>query len=289
MSKKTTGTDIGYRAYFAAFAVMIIIVLAAICILSGCLDSIIFRAEAPAWDDTDEGKDTEKENKDTDKALDKADAKDPAVDISPDTDENTPTPEDSESESDTAAESESTSESESKSEKETEDTDTSSDTEKEDETTEEDETTATPPKEETTAPDETEEPEIDESEIITEPDDNIGIEFSKNDIIVKSYDGNPTKIAVPQTIDTGEVTIIGGSAFAGIDTLEEVRISAGIIKIESQAMANCPNLVYVYIPSTVKSIASDAFDGSSNVVIHCAKGSFAETFAKNNSFNYTTY
>ncbi len=66
MSKRKAMTDLGYRAYFAAFAIMLVIVAAAICILSGCLDDIIFKVEIPAavssdTADTQASPETEKE------------------------------------------------------------------------------------------------------------------------------------------------------------------------------------------------------------------------------------
>ena len=50
-------------------------------------------------------------------------------------------------------------------------------------------------------------------------------------------------------------------------TVQAVLISDGCISIGSHAFANCPNLLYVRIPSSVISLAGDAFDGCPQVVI----------------------
>jgi len=54
--------------------------------------------------------------------------------------------------------------------------------------------------------------------------------------------------------------------FMGI-TAQAVIIPDGCTKIGSRAFADCPNLVYVYIPASVTSIAEDAFAGSGQVEI----------------------
>ena len=63
------------------------------------------------------------------------------------------------------------------------------------------------------------------------------------------------------------LTVIGEEAFMGISA-RAVKVPVGCTTIASRAFANCPNLVYIYIPSTVTSIADDAFEGSENIVIN---------------------
>ncbi len=53
----------------------------------------------------------------------------------------------------------------------------------------------------------------------------------------------------------------------------------GITSIGSYAFRNCRELTDVYLPAGVNSIADNAFEGCLNIVFHCPKGSYAETYA----------
>lgn len=272
MAKKTSGTDLGYRAYFAAFAVMLVIIIAAVCILSGCLDGIIFKAEHSAGE-------TETDLVDIPTGTDGIPVDtEPSIEPADSTEEITDTKE-TEAESDTDAPD---------TEKDTEKADTSSDTTKEEETTKKEDTTK---KEETTTPAETstaatQKDDLLESERITEQDNSILYSYKSKALTVTGYDGDPASISVAEKLDGIKVSAIGENAFSGKTNLREVRLSAGITSIASGAMSNCPGLMEVYIPTTVKNIASDAFDGSANVVIYCASGSYAEHFAIDNGIEY---
>ncbi len=48
-------------------------------------------------------------------------------------------------------------------------------------------------------------------------------------------------------------------------------IPEGCLSIGDRAFANCKNLVYIHLPSTLNSIAENAFDGSSHVCIDHGK------------------
>ena len=54
----------------------------------------------------------------------------------------------------------------------------------------------------------------------------------------------------------------------------------------SRAFTGCPNLLYIALPQTVESIAKDAFDPTGMLTIIGARGSCAETFAKENGFPF---
>jgi len=272
MAKKTSGTDIGYRAYFAAFAVMIISILAAVCILSGCLDGIIFKAEYPA------------SGTETDSLIITPGTTQTPVDTEPSTEPSDSTGEivetkEPEAESDTEAPD---------TEKDTEKADTSADTTKREEDT-------TAKKEDTTKKEETTTPAVStpdtkddilESERITEQDNSILYSYKSKALTVTGYDGDPSSISVAERLDGVKVTSIGKDAFAAKSNLTEVRLSAGITSIGSGAMSNCASLTAVYIPTTVKDIAADAFEGSGDVVIYCESGSYAEHFAIDNGIEY---
>ena len=67
------------------------------------------------------------------------------------------------------------------------------------------------------------------------------------------------------------LTQIGEEAFMGL-AAEGVIVPEGCTRIGPRAFANCPSLIYVRIPASVKdNIAEDAFDGSDQVRIDWAE------------------
>ena len=82
-----------------------------------------------------------------------------------------------------------------------------------------------------------------------------------------------------------ELVQIDEEAFAGA-SFTHVYLGERVSQIEPQAFAGCKDLKYIYIPSSVTSIAQDAFSGTPNVIIGCMKGSVAESFALNNGMSY---
>lgn len=75
------------------------------------------------------------------------------------------------------------------------------------------------------------------------------------------------------------LTLIEEEAFSGM-TVQVIDLRGTRIEtIESNAFRNCVDLVEIYIPDTVTSIASNAFYGCLNVTIHCEQGSTADSFA----------
>jgi hypothetical protein len=55
------------------------------------------------------------------------------------------------------------------------------------------------------------------------------------------------------------------------------------------AFFDCTNLKSINTPGSVKSFGYMEFDGcSKNLIINCTAGSYAESYAKNNSINYST-
>ena len=65
-----------------------------------------------------------------------------------------------------------------------------------------------------------------------------------------------------------------------------VYLGNGVTAIGARAFANCGKLAYIYIPESVSSISGDAFSGDSNLVIGCASGSVAHTFAMNKGIRF---
>ena len=98
---------------------------------------------------------------------------------------------------------------------------------------------------------------------------------------------NLNNVTIPDS-----VTSIGAGAFEYCDSLTSVIISEGITSIGDTAFYGCYSLTSVAIPKSVITIGRDAFDGcaedsSEEFTIYGYKGSYAETYAKENGFNFS--
>lgn len=90
---------------------------------------------------------------------------------------------------------------------------------------------------------------------------------------------------VVETIKMPEIAEIGTDTFCWCPQLQSITFAYGTEKIKGRAAVNCPNLRYVVIPSSVKSIAEDAFDWK-KVTLEVEPGSYAEIFAIENGIRY---
>ena len=79
------------------------------------------------------------------------------------------------------------------------------------------------------------------------------------------------------------LTAVGEEAFCGI-AAQEVVLREGVLSVGSRAFADCPYLLRAVLPSSLTSIAEDAFDR--NVLLLVPSDSWAETFAKDNDRMY---
>ena len=91
-----------------------------------------------------------------------------------------------------------------------------------------------------------------------------------------------TEIKLPSMLSD-----IGTSAFWQCGSLKSVTIPGNVTEISDRAFAYCTALDEVTIPESVKTISDSAFNGSTNVTIYGVAGSYAETFAKNNSIKFS--
>ena len=81
-------------------------------------------------------------------------------------------------------------------------------------------------------------------------------------VITGGYGEN---IVIPDIIDGRKVTKISQRAFYNNATLKTLTISEGVKEIGSNAFANCPNLEYVKIPSTLSKVRTAPFEGSNQI------------------------
>ena len=82
------------------------------------------------------------------------------------------------------------------------------------------------------------------------------------------------------------LTSIGYNAFSWCSSLKDITLPQGVTSIGSDAFRYCSSLTSITIPPSVTSIGDSAFYGCSKVVLQVTKGSYAETYAKNNSLAY---
>ena len=82
------------------------------------------------------------------------------------------------------------------------------------------------------------------------------------------------------------VTTLEDSVFMDIPALQEIVLPKGLTAIDNQAFRNCTGLVKITIPASVTSIATNALSYPDKTVIYGVKGSYAETFAKENGFTF---
>lgn len=68
-------------------------------------------------------------------------------------------------------------------------------------------------------------------------------------------------LEIPAEVDGHAVTAVSAGAFQGT-SLSHVEVPAGVLSIGAQAFADCENLVFVSLPSTVTELGSSLFSGS---------------------------
>lgn len=99
-------------------------------------------------------------------------------------------------------------------------------------------------------------------------------------ITITKYIGNDTEVIIPESIEGKRVLCIGESAFAS-SNVKSVIIPEGVKKIDWFTFQACTQLIEITIPASVTKIEYGAFDYAKPAfVIKCAKGSFAEAYAK---------
>ncbi|MGN1343321.1 MAG: leucine-rich repeat protein, partial [Traorella sp.] len=87
-----------------------------------------------------------------------------------------------------------------------------------------------------------------------------------------------------------QVSNIGGSAFYYMSKLKEITLPEGVTTIGNYAFGYDTSLEKVYLPAAVSNINKTAFNNcdKSKLVLDVAEGSYAQSYAQENSIAYTT-
>jgi hypothetical protein len=88
-----------------------------------------------------------------------------------------------------------------------------------------------------------------------------------------------TNITIPKN-----VTTIGEGAFYDCSSLTSITIPEGVTTIENSTFSECSSLTSITIPKSVTTIGTDALP--QGVVIYGYSGSYAETYAKENGYDF---
>ena len=112
---------------------------------------------------------------------------------------------------------------------------------------------------------------------------------------IRQYGGTLTWIPIdeepvdeldPDCILPATLSIIEEGAFSGC-TFQYVVLSENTLEIQKSAFSNCRNLKLIYIPEATRSIDKDAFSDDSGFIIIGKSGSYAETYALENGFDFS--
>ena len=119
--------------------------------------------------------------------------------------------------------------------------------------------------------------------------------FGGHDSLVSAAIGDGLTYVPPETfirctslkqVSFGKnVTFIDGGAFERCG-LEEIAIPDTISFINIGAFANCTDLEKISIPASVTEIGEDAFKNCEKLIIFAPKGSYAETYARENGIQF---
>lgn len=113
------------------------------------------------------------------------------------------------------------------------------------------------------------------------------VDGNLNDVDVTFVSGS---ISVMNNIEPDFILPVGvvrieDEAFMG-GNFTYVKLSSNVVEILDRAFANCPNLHHIFIPEKTTKIASNAFEGTSDLTIHGVSGSYAETFALTHGYSF---
>ena len=121
-------------------------------------------------------------------------------------------------------------------------------------------------------------------------------EYADSLSIIASHEGVSAAINIPverlapdfdesDMLLPGSLTKIEEEAFMNMSAIT-VKCPDTLVEIGAGAFRNCRSLRNIYIPAATQTIADDAFDGCTNLIIWGVTGSYAETYAEEKGIGF---
>ena len=111
-------------------------------------------------------------------------------------------------------------------------------------------------------------------------------ELDDGTLEITEYKGSAEELVVPAEIDGKQVTSIGFRAFDGCSSLTGIQLPKGLTTIGTWAFDGCSSLTGIQLPKGLTTIGQSAFYGCKSLTLVVVKGSYAETYAKENGLKY---
>ena len=127
----------------------------------------------------------------------------------------------------------------------------------------------------------------DKTELICYPASKSGSAYTIPDSVTSIANGafnccvNIASVVIPDG-----VTTIGNGTFYGCDSLTSIEIPDSVTSIGDYAFAWCSSLTSIEISESVTYIGDDAFEDSALETIYGYAGSYAETYANENGYEF---
>lgn len=104
-------------------------------------------------------------------------------------------------------------------------------------------------------------------------------------LVICKYTGNATELDVPESFYDIKITGIGNRAFFGNDNLTKVNLCEGLLSIGELAFAQS-RIASINLPTSLISIANNAFDDCVELLIFAFDGSYASKWCPSSGVNY---
>ncbi|MEI6131456.1 MAG: Ig-like domain-containing protein [Bacillota bacterium] len=125
------------------------------------------------------------------------------------------------------------------------------------------------------------------NKVFAADENNYIYEIVNNEVSILEYIGENQIITIPGTLENTNVTNIADDfIFENVD-IAYVYIPSSVNTIGSMAFNTCNNLRFVYIPQNVTSIGYNSFTNCENLMLYLEEGSAAETYAIDNGLSYS--
>jgi len=83
----------------------------------------------------------------------------------------------------------------------------------------------------------------------------------KNEVTIVRYIGEDTEVIIPESIDSGDVKVIGKYAFNSNNKIESVIVPDSVSTLRSGAFGYCKNLKKVHLSNSIEKFIAGTFDG----------------------------